>query len=125
MKIKMGISIKDIENRKYDSESKETISFEYTIKGLEGSHGEPQEMRVWFEKVNPQTYGMQTTNPTYKVFTFIDTVVYEKIFAMPKSGMSLMMVVATGLNLLRRTFFEEAEYKEMIAYIIADITKDM
>lgn len=119
----MAIKLKEIENRKYDGN--EPVSFEYTVKDLDGPHGETQEMRVWFEKVNAETYGMQTNNPCYKVFTFIDSMVYEKIFGMPKSGMPLEMVVATGLNLLRFTFQEEARYKEMLNYTIAEIVKDM
>lgn len=119
----MTINIKEIENRKYDG--KEPVSFEYIIKELEGPHGESQEMRVWFEKVNPEVYGLEPYRPTYKVFTFIDSMVYEKIFQMPKSGMPLEMVVATGLNLLRFTFQKEVAYKEMLSYTIADIIKDM
>lgn len=117
------ISLREIENRKYDG--KEPASFEYTVKGLDGPHGETQEMRVWFEKVNPEVYDLEPSRPAYKVFTFIDSAVYEKVFQMPKSNMNLEMVVATGLNLLRFTFQEEAAYKEMLSYTIADITKDM
>lgn len=119
----MAINLKEIENRKYDG--KEPVSFEYIVKGLDGPHGETQEMRVWFEKVNPETYGLEPFRPAYKVFTFVDSVIYEKVFQMPKSNMNLEMVVATGLNLLRFTFQEEAAYKEMLSYTIADITKDM
>lgn len=119
----MAINLKEIENRKYNDNI--PVSFEYTVKGLDGPHGETQEMRVWFEKVNTEAYGLDVTKPAYKVFTIIDSVVYEKIFAMPKTGMSLELVVATGLNLLRFTFQEEAAYKEMLSYTIADITKDM
>lgn len=119
----MGISLKEIENRKYDGNV--PVRFEYTVKGLDGPHGETQEMRIWFESVNPLAYGLLVGKPAYKVFTIIDSVVYEKIFQMPKSEMSLEMVVATGLNLLRVTFQEEAAYKEMVNYTIAEIIKDM
>lgn len=119
------INPKEIIGRRYEQDGKEPVNFEYIIKGLDGPHGETQELRVWFEKVNPEKYGMMTNNPTYKIFTFIDSVVYEKIYQMPKSNMPLEMVVATGLNLLRFTFLEEVKYKEMLSYTIADITKDM
>lgn len=117
------ISLKEIENRKYNE--KGPINFEYVLKGLDGPHGESQELRIWFEKVNPETYGILTNNPTYKIFTIIDSAVYEKIFAMPKSGMPLEMVVATGLTILKLHILEEVRYKEMLAYTIADIIKDM
>lgn len=117
------INLKEIENRKYDG--KEPVSFEYTVKGLQGPHGEIQQLRVWFERVNAEDYGMITNNPVYKVFTFIGDVVYQEIYGMPKSGMPLELVVATGLNLLRVTFQEEAAYKEMVNYTIADIIRDM
>lgn len=119
----MAINLKEIENRKYNG--KEPVSFEYTIKGLDGPHGETQEMRVWFEKVKPEMYGLDVNKPAYEVFTFVGDVVYRKIFGMPKAGMPLEMVVATGLNLLRVTFQEETTYKEMVSYTIADIIKDM
>lgn len=119
------INIKEIVNRKCDVETKETIAFEYILKGLEGPHGETQELRIWFERVKPEDYGMITNHPTYKVFTIIDSVVYEKIYGMPKSGMSLMMVAATGLNLLRSSIQEELAYKEMLGYTILDVIKDM
>lgn len=117
------INLKEIENRKYDE--KELVSFEYTIKNLQGPHGETHQRRVWFEKVNAEDYGMRTNNPTYKVFMIIDSVVYEKIYQMPKPKMSLELVVATGLNLLRGTFQAEAAYKEMLNYTILDVIKDM
>lgn len=119
------INLKEIENRKYNNTTKEPMNFEYTIKGLEGPHGEEQELRVWFERVEPLIYGYDTNNPVYKIFTIINSVVYEKIFQMPKSGMTLEMVVATGLNILRYMFKEEASQKEMLSYTIADIIKDM
>lgn len=121
----MSISLKEIENRKYNDTTKEPMSFEYIIKNLEGPHGETQELRVWFERVQPEDYKMITNNPTYKVFTIINFVVYEQIFSMPRKGMPLELVVATGLNGLRFVFQEEAAQKEMISYTIAEITKGM
>ena len=119
------ISLKEIENRKYNDTTKEPIYFEYTIKGLQGSQGEEEELRVWFERVQPEVYGIQTNFPTYKIFTIIRGTVCEQIYSMPKKGMTLEMVVATGLNLLRMVFQEEASYKEMLSYTISDIVKDM
>lgn len=119
----MAINLKEIENRKYDG--KEPVSFEYTVKDLQGPNGETQVLRVWFEKLNPQLHNIDTNNPVYKVFTFVDSVVYEKIYIMPKSGMSLELVVATGLNQLRCIFQTEASYKEMLNYTIADIIRDV
>lgn len=119
----MAINRKEIENKKYNGMN--LLSFEYTVKDLQGPHGESQEMRVWFEKVNPADYGMMTNSPVYKIFTIINDIVYQKVFAMPKAGMPLEMVVATGLNMLRLVFQEEAAYKEMLNYTIADIIKDM
>lgn len=117
------INLNEITNRKY--EGKEPISFEYVLKNLDGQNGTPQELRIWFEKVNPIEYNIPNNPPTYRVFTIINSVVYEKIFAMPKRNMELIMVVATGLNLLRLTIQEEIAYKEMVSYSIADIIKDM
>lgn len=119
----MAINLKEIENRKYDGN--EPVSFEYTVKGLDGPHGEPQEMRVWFERTNPDKYGLDITKPTYEVFTFIDDVVYRKVFGMPKNGMPLEMVVATGLNLLRFALQDEVSYKQMVGIAIMDVIKDM
>lgn len=119
----MAINLKEIENRKY--EGKEPISFEYIIKGLEGPHGEPKELRVWFEKVNSEEYGLLVGKPVYKVFTIIDSIVYEKIYQMPKSDMSLELVVATGLNVLRAAILEEIAFKETLNYTILDIVKGM
>ena len=119
----MGISLKEIENRKYDG--KELMSFEYTVKDLEGPHGETQVLRVWFERINPQMCGIETNNPTYKVFTIDDDKVYQKLYIMPKSGMPLELVGATGLNQLRSIFQTEAGHKEMLSYTIAEIIRDM
>lgn len=120
----MAIYLKDIINRKYDS-NRYPVVFEYVIQNLQGPHGETQEMRVWFEKVKPEVYGLDINRPTYEVYTFIDDTVYRKIYQMPKSGMPLNLIVATGLNILRFTFQEQAAYREMLSYTIADITKDM
>lgn len=117
------INIKEIVNRKY--EGKELVNFEYIIKGIEGPNGEEKELRVWFEKVNPEVYGIINDKPTYKVFTIDDGKVYEKIYIIPKSNMSLEMVVATGLNQLKWIFQTEAAHKEILSYTISDIIKDM
>lgn len=118
------IELKEIENRKYIG--KDLVSFEYTIKGLEGPHGETQELRVWFEKVNPQEFDEEIiTKPGYKIFTIVEGIVYERIFQMPRSNMNLELVVATGLNQLKWIFQTEAEYKVMLGYTISDIIKDM
>ena len=121
----MAINIKDIINRKYSETLKALISFEYVIKDLEGPHGEPQELRVWFERVKPEDYGLDENKPAYEIYTIVNDVVYRKVFGMPKSGMSLEMVVASGLVLLGTIFKEEAAQKEMLSYTIADIVKDM
>lgn len=121
----MSISLKEIVNRQYNDTIKEPMSFEYIIKGLEGPHGEKEELRVWFERVFAEDYGLDVTKPVYRVFTIIKNVVYEGIFQMPKSGMTLEMVVATGLNHLHFIFQQEASYKEMLSYTIANITKDI
>lgn len=118
------INLKEIVNRIYNS-SKEPIGFEYVIKDLQGPHGETQELRVWFERVNPEMYGLDEKKPAYRVYTIIDSVVYEKIYQMPKRGMNLELVVANGLNILRVTLQEEVAYKEMLNYTIADIVKGM
>lgn len=117
------IGLKDIVNRVY--ENNEAVKFEYEVCGLSGHHGEKQSLRVWFEKVDPLAYGLFVGKPVYKMFTFIDGMVYEKVYQMPKAGMNLEMVVATGLNLLVLMFREEIAYKEMISYTISDIVKDM
>lgn len=119
----MAVNLKDIENRKYDG--KDLMSFEYIVKDLQGLHGETQELRVWFERINPQMCGIDTNNPTYKVFTIDDDKVYKKLYIMPKSGMPLELVVATGLNQLKCMFQTEAEHKEILSYTISDIIKDM
>lgn len=119
------INQKEIINRKYDEETKETISFEYVLKGLDGPHGETQELRVWFERLNNREYGLDPIKPAYKVFTIINSVVYENVFAMPKSNMGLDMVIATGLTTLRMQILEEIRYKETLTYTMYDVVKDM
>lgn len=119
------VKMKEIINRKIDSETKETVAFEYVLKGLEGPYGEEQELRVWFEKLKPEKYALQVNKPVYRVFTIIGDELYDKNFTMPKQGMGLDMVVATGLTVLRLMLQDEIAYKEMISYTMADITKDM
>lgn len=118
----MAIKPSEIINRKY--EENYPVQFEYVIKDLDGPNGETQELRVFFEKVS-QSYDMSGEIPTYKVYTVLNDKVYFNVYQMPKRNMSLEMIVATGLNVLRFMFLEEANQKEVLGYTIADITKGM
>lgn len=123
----MAIKLNEIENRKYIG--RELINFEYVIKDLQGPHGETQELRIWFEKISSElaerVYGLNPDKPAYDMYTIVDDKIYRKIFGMPKNGMPLEMVVASGLVLLGTMFKEEAANREMLSFTIADIVKDM
>lgn len=119
----MSIEIKEIVNRKYDG--KQLVAFEYVVKNLQGHNGEPEELRIWFEKREPLEACMLTNNPVYEIYTIINDVVYRIYFVIPNTNMKLELIAATGLNMLKQKILEEISQKETICYSISDIIKDM
>lgn len=117
------INREQIINRKYID--KEPVAFEYVLEGLQGPHGELQNLRVWFEKVKPEMYGLDESKPVYEVYTFIGDNIYKYIYQMMKSGMPLEMVVATGLATMQAAIKEEVQYKSLLDFLIGDLIKDM
>lgn len=117
------LTLKDLSNRVY--RDKQCIGFEYQIKDNDNTIGVCQfQMILTPDDDNPFTseWRMQVVNPRTRDK---DAEVYVFGYVLPKVGLPLELIAATGLKYYQLHLKNEIQYKSNLDFILGDITKDV
>lgn len=113
------LKLKDLENRVY--RGKECIRFEYIIQKEDRINNKP-ELIATFKKVVENEWQMQIVfNRTRDK----DHDVYNFAYIMPKSGLPLELIAATGLRFFQLTLKEEIQNKSNLDFALGDVLQGM
>lgn len=108
--------LKDLENRKYID--KQCVAFTYA--SVNEKNEQLFEAR-WILK-GENEWNMQVV---FDRTRDADSQVYNFGYVMPKGGLSLTLIAATGLKYFQLYLKEEIQTKQIIDFAIGDVTKDM
>ena len=111
------IKLKDLQNRVYSG--KQCVKFEYIVKGEEDSDS----IEVVFRRMdNPNEWRMQIVlNRTRDK----DSEVYNFGYIMPKDGLPLELIAATGLKYFQLHIKEEVQVKSNLDFVLGGILEGM
>lgn len=105
------------------NKEKKLIGFSYIVKGEESGE-EVEYVKVDWRKGNGTGVWRMRALLDIDVFPG-NQEVYNIDYQMPRDGMPVELIAATGLKYLQLSFREEVQKKSNIDFAIGDIVKDM
>ena len=117
------LTLKDLVNRIYDG--KKCIGFTYTVTDKSRSLDDPSREcfeAQWKAGVEPRQWQVRIVLDRNGV---ADSQVYNFTYTMPRSGLSLPLIAATGLRYMQMQLQQEIQNKSNANFVIGELLKDM
>ena len=112
------LKLKDLKNRRY--EDKLPVYFEYDVVDDTGRE-KKNLLTCRFRSINDQQWQVQAV---LSRTAFMDSIVINFAFELPKANMALSYVASVGLKLLQGALTDNIEREQMIEFTLSDILAD-
>lgn len=114
------LKLKDLQRRVYDG--KRCVRFSYPVTVESGGRTEELFEAEWKAGDSPDAWSMVVVLPTEPP---TGSQVYTIVYVMPRAGMPLELVAATGLKLFQTVMQQEVQGKIAIDFAIGDTVAGM
>lgn len=117
------LKLKELENRIY--EGKNCVGFDYRVFDTSRAKDDPNgfcfEVR-WRKAVEPGRWVMSIVLPRNRD---CDSQVFNFDYQMPREGLDLTLIAATGLKYFQLYLKQEIQVKSNYDFVLGDLLKDM